>query len=41
MAPADHPRVIVLVRIHGRPGSFAADVAGRMIATIESQDSPR
>ncbi len=41
MAPADHPRVIVLVRTHGKPGSFAAGVAGRMIATIESQGPVR
>lgn len=41
MAPADHPRVVLLVRIHGKPGSFAAGVAGRMIAAIESEGPAR
>jgi cell division protein FtsI/penicillin-binding protein 2 len=41
MAPADHPRVALLVRIHGKPGSFAAGVAGRMIAVIESEGPAR
>ncbi len=38
MAPADHPRIVLLVRLHGRPGSMAADVAGRMIAAVESNE---
>jgi cell division protein FtsI/penicillin-binding protein 2 len=38
MAPADHPRSVLLVRLHGRPGSMAAAVAGRMIAAVESSD---
>jgi cell division protein FtsI/penicillin-binding protein 2 len=41
MAPADHPRVVLLVRVHGKPGSLAAGVAGRMIATIESESPAR
>ncbi len=36
MAPADHPRIVLLVRVHGRPGATAADTAGRMLAAIES-----
>jgi cell division protein FtsI/penicillin-binding protein 2 len=36
MAPADHPRIVLLVRLHGRPGSMAASAAGRMIAAVES-----
>jgi cell division protein FtsI/penicillin-binding protein 2 len=36
MAPADHPRIVLLVRLHGRPGSMAAGVAGHMIAAVES-----
>jgi cell division protein FtsI/penicillin-binding protein 2 len=35
MSPADHPREILLVRLHGRPGAIAAGVAGRMIAAVE------
>jgi hypothetical protein len=35
MVPANHPREILLVRLHGRPGSMAAGVAGRMIAAVE------
>jgi hypothetical protein len=35
MVPADHPREVLLVRLHGRPGSIAAGVAGRMIAAVE------
>jgi len=33
--PADHPRGVLLVRLHGRPGYMAADVAARMIAKVE------
>jgi hypothetical protein len=39
MSPADHPREILLVRLHGRPGAIAAGVAGRMIAAIEGIDN--
>ena len=35
MAPADHPRAVVLVRLHGKPGFMAAGVAGRIVAAIE------
>jgi cell division protein FtsI/penicillin-binding protein 2 len=35
MAPADHPRTVLLVRLHGQPGSAAAAVAGKMIAAVE------
>ena len=35
MFPAEHPRETLLVRVHGRPGSVAAGVAGRMIARVE------
>jgi hypothetical protein len=35
MVSADHPREVLLVRLHGRPGSIAAGVAGRMIAAVE------
>ncbi len=38
MMPADHPRLVLLVRLHGRPGSMAAGVAGRMIAAVESSE---
>ena len=34
MTPADHPRAVLLVRLHGHPGSVAAGVAGRMLAAI-------
>jgi hypothetical protein len=36
MFPADHPRAALLVRLHGRPGYMAAEMAGRMIAKIEA-----
>lgn len=36
MAPADHPRIVLLVRVHGKPGAAAADTAGRMVAAIEN-----
>lgn len=35
MAPADHPRAVLLVRLHGRPGFMAADLAGLMMAKVE------
>lgn len=41
MAPADHPRSVLLVRLHGRPGFMAASVAGRMMARVESGESSR
>jgi cell division protein FtsI/penicillin-binding protein 2 len=39
MSPADHPRAVLLVRLHGRPGFVAAGVAGRMIAAVEGNAS--
>lgn len=39
MAPADHPRAVLLVRLHGRPGYIAAGVAGRMIAEVEGSEA--
>jgi len=40
MAPADHPRAVLLVRLHGRPGFMAADLAGRMMAKVEGSGAP-
>jgi hypothetical protein len=34
--PAENPRAVLLVRLHGRPGYMAAAVAGRMIAKVEA-----
>jgi cell division protein FtsI/penicillin-binding protein 2 len=39
MVPADHPRMSLLVRVHGKPGSFAAGVAGQMLAAVEANGS--
>ena len=36
MVPAEHPREVLLVRVHGRPGFIAAGLAGRMLAEVES-----
>jgi cell division protein FtsI/penicillin-binding protein 2 len=36
MFPAERPRTVLLVRLHGRPGYMAAAVAGRMIAKVEA-----
>lgn len=38
MSPADHPRAVVLVRLHGRPGFLAAGVAGHIIAAVEGRE---
>ena len=35
IAPADHPRLLVLARVHGKPGAFAAGVAARIIGEAE------
>jgi cell division protein FtsI/penicillin-binding protein 2 len=35
VAPRGHPELVLLVRVHGRPGSFAAGIAGKMLAAIE------
>jgi len=39
MSPVDHPRAVLLVRLHGRPGFIAAGVAGRMIAAVAGSGS--
>ena len=41
MSPADHPRAVLLVRLHGRPGFIAAGVAGRMIAAVAGSESAK
>lgn len=41
LMPADHPRAVLLVRVHGRPGAFAAGVAGKMMAAIENSGASR
>ncbi len=35
LSPADHPRLALLVRVHGVPGSYAARTAGQMLRCIE------
>jgi hypothetical protein len=35
MFPAERPRALLLVRLHGRPGFMAAAIAGRMVAKVE------
>ena len=35
LSPADSPELLLMVRVHGVPGSAAAGVAGRMLARIE------
>lgn len=41
MSPADHPRAVLLVRLHGHPGSVAAGVAGRMLAAVAGDGAIR
>jgi len=41
MSPADHPREVLLVRLHGRPGYIAAGVAGRMIAEVKGSETSK
>ena len=36
MAPADQPQILLLVRVHGVPGSQAAKVAGEMLRRIQN-----
>ena len=38
MSPAEHPRMVLLVRVHGKPGSAAAAVAGQMVAAVEKNE---
>jgi hypothetical protein len=35
LAPADEPRILLMVRVHGVPGSHAAKTAGEMLRRIE------
>jgi cell division protein FtsI/penicillin-binding protein 2 len=35
LTPADHPQLLLLVRVHGVPGSHAAQTAGQMLRQIE------
>ena len=37
LLPADSPRLLLLVRLHGRPGSRAAVTAGRMLRRLQEQ----
>jgi hypothetical protein len=41
MTPADHPRAVLLVRLHGHPGSVAAGTAGRMLAALAGDGANR
>jgi cell division protein FtsI/penicillin-binding protein 2 len=41
MIPAERPRALLLVRLHGRPGAYAAAVAGKMMAAVENRGSAR
>lgn len=41
LMPADDPRTVLLVRVHGKPGSFAADIAGKMMAAVENTGASR
>jgi cell division protein FtsI/penicillin-binding protein 2 len=36
MTPPQGPRAVLLVRVHGKPGSAAAETAGRMLAAVEN-----
>lgn len=37
LAPADDPKILLMVRVHGVPGSQAANIAGQMLRRIENQ----
>ena len=39
--PADHPRMVLLVREHGHQGAQAAAIAGQMVAAMEGAGQPR
>jgi cell division protein FtsI/penicillin-binding protein 2 len=41
LVPADHPRAVALVRLHGKPGFMAAGVAGRILAAVEGSGAGR
>jgi len=35
MSPADHPKILLMVRVHGVPGAKSAKVAGAMLHRLE------
>ena len=35
MLPANHPEILLMVRVHGTPGSHAARIAGEMLGRVE------
>jgi cell division protein FtsI/penicillin-binding protein 2 len=35
MVPADHPQILLMVRVHGVPGAMAAKTAGQMLSRIQ------
>jgi cell division protein FtsI/penicillin-binding protein 2 len=41
MAPAENPRWVLLVRQRGTTGAHTAEVAGKMLANLESADARR
>ena len=41
MIPAEHPRGVLLVRVHGKPGAYAAGIAGKMMAAVENRGAAR
>ena len=41
ITPVDRAEQVLLVRVHGKPGSFAAGVAGKMLAAIENAGEAR
>lgn len=41
MSPADAPSILLLVRVHGVPGSYAAVTAGQMLHDLEQRTDSR
>ena len=41
IVPSDRPSLVLLVRLHGRPGSIAAALAGKMVAAVENEPTPQ
>jgi len=41
MVPAERPRSVLLVRVHGKPGSYAAGIARKMMAAVENAGPAR
>jgi hypothetical protein len=35
MLPADHPEIVLMVRVHGTTGSHAAKIAGELLRRVE------